>query len=51
MNGRQPTLCLCGECAGSGEGMYPGTNCQGCGGKGEVPLQVPEDRDEEDDDQ
>jgi DnaJ-class molecular chaperone len=27
---------ICSNCSGSGEGMYEGTKCYVCGGKGEV---------------
>lgn len=29
-------LVCCSQCNGSGEGMYEGTTCHNCGGKGEV---------------
>ena len=35
--------CLCGRCAGSGEGMYDGSTCSACGGSGGSG----EERDEE----
>jgi hypothetical protein len=27
---------ICSACSGSGEGMYEGTRCLSCGGRGEV---------------
>lgn len=39
---------ICGQCSGSGEGMFDGSVCGHCGGEGEVPY---EDDDEEEDDE
>lgn len=39
---------ICETCDGSGEGMYPGTNCRECHGLGEVPGREPEDEWEND---
>lgn len=36
---------ICGQCSGSGEGMWDGSRCTQCEGSGEVPS---EDEDEED---
>jgi len=41
-------MVICGDCNGSGEGMYDGSRCRTCGGSGEVEVDV--DLDAEDGD-
>ena len=31
---------ICGDCNGSGEGMYDGSTCRTCGGEGEVDVEI-----------
>ena len=41
---------LCTACNGSGEGMYDGTKCSYCGGRGTISLHEDDHDYEEDDD-
>jgi DnaJ-class molecular chaperone len=49
MNDKEYEQVYCSHCSGSGEGMYDGSTCWACHGKGEVWVEMdPEPEESED---